>query len=55
MIVKQRKFLDVRTSLVTDGLRAIGLTAERLDMPKIVSLLFSCYNPAVHTSQAELV
>lgn len=53
--VKQRKFIDTRTNLLIDGLRGIGLSAERLDMTRMVSLLFACYNPAVHVSQAELV
>ena len=53
--VKQRKFIDTRTSLIIDGLRGIGLSAERLDMMRIVSLLFACYNPAVHVSQAGFV
>ncbi len=53
--VKQKKFLDVRASLVSDGLRWIGLATERLAMPDIVSLLFSCYNPSIHASQTELV
>lgn len=53
--VKQRKFIDVRTSLVIDGLRGIGLSAERLTMSRMVSLLFSCYNPAIHVSQADFV
>ncbi len=53
--VKQRKFLDLRVNLVIDGLRAIGLGAERIDMNRIVSLLFSHYNPAVHQSEAEMV
>jgi len=53
--VKQKKFLDTRVGLVVDGLRGIGLGVERLDMPRMVSLLFSCYNPALHVSQADLV
>jgi hypothetical protein len=53
--VKQKKFLDTRTNLVLEWLRWIWLTAERLDMTKMVSLLFTCYNPAVHVSQAEYV
>ncbi len=53
--VKQRKFLDLRVNLVIYGLRAISLGAERIDMNRIVSLLFSHYNPAVHQSEAEMV
>ena len=52
--VKQRKFLDLRVNIVTDGLRAIGLGAERIDMNRIVTLLFSHYNPAIHQSEAEM-
>ena len=53
--IKQRKFLDVRTSVIMEWLRGIGLTTERIGMSSIVSLLFSSYNPAVHVSQAEFV
>ncbi len=53
--IKQRRFLDVRTSVAIEGLRGIGVRAERLWMKDIVSLLFSAYNPAIHGSQAEFV
>lgn len=53
--VKQRRFLDVRTNVVIEGLRGIGLQAQRIWLRDIVSLLFSSYNPAVHVSQADFV
>lgn len=52
--LKQRKFLDLRVNLVTDGLRAIGLGTERLDMMRMVTLLFTHYNPSLHQSEAEM-
>jgi hypothetical protein len=45
----------VRTSVALEGLRGIGLRAEKIGMTDIVSLLFSAYNPAVHVSQAEFI
>lgn len=51
--VKGKTFLDTRCNLIKDGLRAIGMTADRLDMPEIISLLFKMYNPQIHSSQSE--
>lgn len=55
IFIKQRRFLDIRTNVVIEWLRAIGLETSRLELKDIVSLLFSSYNPAVHVSQSDFV
>lgn len=51
--MKNRKFLDTRCVLITEGLRGLGIDTERLELTDIVSLLFKFYNPTVHNDQAE--
>jgi hypothetical protein len=52
--VKARTFLDTRCNTLIDGLRAIGMPAERLEEDEIISLLFRFYNPTVHSAQSEM-
>lgn len=52
--VKSKGFLDTRCNIVMEGLRAIGMLAERMDMSDMVALLFNCYNPSMHSSQSTL-
>ena len=53
--IRNRRQLDIRASLVMEGLRSAGMRTERLELSAIVSLLFASYNPALHISQAEFV
>ncbi len=53
--IRNRRQLDIRASLVMEGLRSAGMRTERLELSAIVSLLFASYNPALHISQADFV
>ena len=50
--VKSRSFLDTRCQIVQEGLRAIGMQAEKMEMADMVALLFNAYNPSMHSSQS---
>lgn len=50
--IKNNKYLNTRVAVVADGLKSLGMYAERLDMMDCVSLLFKCYNPDAHKDQA---
>ena len=52
--LKGRKMLDTRCALIADGLWAIGIWAEKISTSEIINLLFRCYNPLLHSSQASL-
>lgn len=52
--VKNRKFLDTRASLISEGLKGLGIDTERLEIGDIVALLFKFYNPTLHNDQAEV-
>lgn len=52
--LKGKTGLDTRVALVADGLGSMGITAERLTTPDIINLMFRCYNPLLHSSQANL-
>ncbi len=49
------KFLDTRISVVIEGLRGVGIYAERLGLGDIISLMFKEYNPDSHKDQATIV
>lgn len=51
--LKQKRWLDTRCNLVMDGMRALNMNAERLQLSDIVGLMFKCYNPVAQNSQAE--
>jgi hypothetical protein len=53
--LKTKTFLDTRCSLIVDGLRGMGMSAERLENEEIISLMFKMYNPLLHSSQAQMV
>jgi len=50
--VKGQKMLETRCNVLMDWLASIGIPAERLDVPEIINLLFRCYNPNLHSAQA---
>lgn len=50
---KNRGNLDSRINIVTDWLRSMWISAERLNVSQIISLLFKIYNPLSHKEQAE--
>ncbi len=52
--VKYEKFLDTRSSVVIEGLRWVGMFAERLWVADLISLMFNEYNPDSHKDQATM-
>lgn len=53
--LKGRTGLETRCGLISDGLGSMGIVTERVGTADIVSLLFRCYNPLIHSSEAKLV
>jgi len=53
--LKGRNMLETRVSLIIDGLNGMGIGAEKVTTPDIINLLFRCYNPLLHSSQAPAV
>jgi len=53
--LKNNKYLDTRVTVVSESLRWVWMTAERLWMTDLIWLLFKCYNPDAHKDQAILV
>lgn len=51
--VRNRKFLDTRCALISEGLKGLNIDTERLELSDIVALLFKFYNPTLHNDQAE--
>lgn len=52
--IKNNKYLNTRVAVIIDGLKSLGMYAERMDMMDCVSLLFKCYNPDAHKDQSVL-
>lgn len=52
--LKGKTWLETRVNLIVDGLGGMGITAEKITTSDIISLLFRCYNPLIHSSQAPL-
>lgn len=52
--LKGKVALDTRKNLIIDGLWGIGITAETVGTAEIINILFRCYNPLLHSSQAAL-
>jgi len=50
--LKGRVSLETRVNLIIDGLGGIGITAEKITTLDIINLIFRCYNPLLHSSQA---
>ena len=53
--LKGRNWLDTRVHLIIDGLNGMGIGAEKIPTSDIISLIFRCYNPLLHSSQAPLI
>jgi len=54
LFLKGRVSLDTRVNLIIDGLNGMGIGAEKIPTSDIISLLFRCYNPLLHSSQASM-
>ena len=52
--LKGRNGLDTRVNLIIEGLGGMGITAEKITTADIISLLFRCYNPLLHSAQAPM-
>ena len=52
--IKGRNGLDTRVNLIIDGLNGMGIGAEKLPTSDIINLIFRCYNPLLHSSQAPM-
>lgn len=50
--LKGRSSLETRVNLIVDGLNGMGIGAEQVGTSDIISLVFRCYNPLIHSSQA---
>lgn len=50
--LKGRNSLDTRINLIIDGLNGMWITAEKIPTSDIISLVFRCYNPLLHSSQS---
>lgn len=46
------KMLETRNSLISEWLWSIWIWAEKLTASEIINLIFRCYNPLIHSSQA---
>ena len=51
---KNKDMLDTRCNLIIDWLWGIGIKAEKLSTPEIISLLFNYYNPLLHNAQSKM-
>lgn len=54
VFIKGKAGLETRCNLVNDGLSSMGITTERLDTADLISLLFRCYNPLIHSSESTM-
>jgi len=52
--LKGRNSLETRVNLIIDGLSSIGIGAEKITTSDIINLMFRCYNPLLHSSQAPI-
>ena len=52
--LKGRNSLETRVNLIIDGLNGMGIGAEKITTSDIIGLMFRCYNPLIHGSQAQL-
>ena len=50
--LRGRTSLDTRVNLIIDGLNGMGIGAEKIPTSNIISLIFRCYNPLIHSSQS---
>ena len=54
VFLRGRTALDTRVNLIVDGLNGMGIGAEKIPTSDIISLIFRCYNPLLHSSQAPI-
>ncbi|MEI8008031.1 MAG: hypothetical protein WCI00_00870 [bacterium] len=54
VFLRGRNSLDTRVNLIIDGLNGMGIGAEKIPTSDIISLIFRCYNPLLHSSQAPI-
>ncbi len=52
--LKGRNSLETRVNLIIDGLNGMGIGAEKIPTSDIINLIFRCYNPLLHSSQAPM-
>ena len=52
--LKGRNSLETRVNLIIDGLNSMGIGAEKISTSDVIGLIFRCYNPLIHSSQASI-
>jgi len=52
--LKGRTSLDTRINLIIEWLGGMGIGAEKITTSDVINLVFRCYNPLLHSSQAPL-
>jgi hypothetical protein len=53
--LKGKRALETRCGLIADGLGSMSIDVERVGTSDIISLLFRCYNPLIHSSESKMV
>ena len=53
--LKGKRSLETRCGLIADGLGSMSIDVERVGTSDIISLLFRCYNPLIHSSESKMV
>jgi len=54
LFLKGRSSLDTRINLIIEWLGGMGIGAEKITTSDVINLIFRCYNPLLHSSQAPL-
>ena len=52
--LKGKRSLETRCGLIADGLGSMSIDVERVGTSDIISLLFRCYNPLIHSSESKM-
>lgn len=52
--LKGKRALETRCGLIADGLGSMSIDVERVGTSDIISLLFRCYNPLIHSSESKM-
>lgn len=52
--IKGKRSLETRCGLISDGLGSMGIDVERVGTADIISVLFRCYNPLIHSSESKM-
>ncbi len=55
LFLKGKRSLETRCALIADGLWSMGINVERVGTADSIWLLFRCYNPLIHSSEAKMV